>query len=210
MDRSLYRETRRARRASEEAGMVTGRGCRHAGPRIGVNAVNRISRNGAALATTVSGILRRRFPSIGPRCSFGRVSSTPRRTTHNVAVGVTRVRCRARGHRCTRISYPNRTSFIGGVVANTTRVSNTVLIITTASNPVTRAHRRILLTHRINIPGVLITLGGYSVISSRRLVRLIRRRIHSLLSRGNFSHSYPIVRASTCNTLRSSTPSRRG
>lgn len=183
---------------------VSGRGFRHAGPRIGINAVNRISRNGAALATTVAAMLTGACNNTTH--TFSRVSGTPRRGTHNVAVGASRIRCSAPAHRCTRMSYPKRTSCIGGVVANTTRVSNTVLMITTASNPVPRAHRRVLLNHRMNIPCVVIFLGGYSVISSRRLLRLIRVRIHRLLSRCSFPNSSaPVIHNSTLGTLRNST-----
>ncbi len=180
-------------------GTVTGRGFRHAGPRMGVNAVNRMSRNGAALATTVAAMLTGgNLSRIG---SFSRVSGTPRRGRHNVAVGASRIRCRATGHRCTRMSYPNRTSCIGGVIANTTRVSNTVVMITTASNPVPRAHRRVLLTHRMGIPHLIMFLGGYSVISSRRVLRLMRVRVHRLLSTCSFRRSAPVVHNSTLNTL---------
>lgn len=180
---------------------VTHRGFRQAGPRIGVNAVNRISRNGAALATTVAVTLTTTNNTGTHGCS--RVSTTPRRGTHNVAVGATRIRCRARAHRCTRISYPKRTSCIGGVVANTTRVSNTVLIYSTTSNPVPRAHRRVLLTHRINMPDLIIFLGGRSRISSRRLLRLMRLRIHRLLDSCSFPNSsVPVASNSTLLTIR--------
>lgn len=181
-------------------GTVTGRGFRHAGPRMGVNAVNRMSRNGAALATTVAAILT--GGNLSRLHSFSSVSGTPRRGRENVAVGASRIRCRATGHRCTRMSYPNRTSCMGGVMANTTRVSNTVVIYTTASNPVPRAHRRVLLTHRMGMPHLIIFLGGYSVMSSRRVLRLIRVRVERLLSFCSFSNSgAPVVHNSTLNTL---------
>lgn len=184
-------------------------GFSHSGPRMGINAVKRISRNGAALATTVAAILTGGKFTRTSGCTT--VSGTPRRERHNVAVGASRIRCTARAHRCTRMSYPNRTSCIGGVVANTTRVSNTVLMISTTSNPVPRAHRRVLLSHRINIPCVMMFLGGISVISSRRLLRLIRVRIHSLLARCSFPNSsIPMVTNSTLETLRNSRSCRRG
>lgn len=184
---------------------VTGTGFREGGPRIGVKAVKRISRNGAALATTVAGALRREC-RLKRTMSFTGVSGTPRRERENVAVSATRIRCRAPGERCTRISYPKRTSCIGGVVANTTRVSNTVLIYSTASKPVPRAERRVLLSERINMPCVMMFLGGYSVMSSRRLLRLIRVRMESLLGRCRFpKSSAPVVEKSTLVTLRGPT-----
>lgn len=121
--------------------------------------VNRISRNGASILSTVH-----------------RASMASART-NNVARTVNTCRISMGGRGVAFLSAPNRTTFATVHTENTVTASVTILIITTSSNVVPRAVRTVGRTGTTGIR-VVITVGGVSgrKTGPREIVRRLARR----------------------------------
>jgi elongation factor Tu len=169
-------------------------------PHLNVGTIGHVDHGKTTLTSAITSYLAKK--GTGKALKYEEIDKAPEEKERGLTINISHVEFETEGRHYAHIDCPGHADYIKNMITGAAQMDGAILVVAATDGPMPQTREHILLSHQVNVPGMVVYINKTDQVDDPELVDLVEVEVRELLSKYDFpGDKVPVVKGSALKAL---------